>query len=72
MKLNLNAKILNGYYTNWYFRIEDDTKITGGYYLLLFDTLEPGVGNGFDNWFLTIEEVEKHIAHYGWIFEWID
>lgn len=68
--VNSKGRLLNGENTGWYIWIKDDQENTGGYLVIQSKTSDFG-GNGFDNWFETIEEIEKFFKYRNWEIEWL-
>ncbi len=68
--INSKAKIVSGKNIGWFIWVQDDRKNTGGYLVLQSPDID-FKGDGFDNWFLTIEEIENYFFNNNWILEWI-
>ena len=71
IEVGSKAKIVSGKNTGWYIWIQDDTENTGGYLVVQSPSIE-FTGNGYDNWFATIDKIEKHFELNKWIVEWLD
>ncbi|AJQ28764.1 hypothetical protein [Pelosinus fermentans] len=71
VKVNAKGKINNGKLVNRYIWIIDDSENTGGYLVIQSPTIS-FEGEGFDNWFVTLEEVEQFINYNKWEIEWFE
>jgi len=71
IRVGSKAKIVSGKDTGWYVWIQDDTENTGGYLVVQSPSIE-FTDNGYDNWFETIDDIEKHFEFNKWIVEWLD
>jgi hypothetical protein len=60
--------ITKGDEQNWKIAVVDDRGSTGGYYV--FTYRGSGLGDGFDSWYVTLDEVEKHFLNLE--VEWSD
>lgn len=70
MKVGSKAKVLSGTNAGWFIWIQDDTVNTGGYLVIQSPNIEFD-GNGFDDWFLTLDEIENYFKFNNWVVEWI-
>lgn len=68
MKINKIGKIQDGEMQGWYIKLIDDTENTGGY-LLLQSEQEDFKGNGYDDWFIDLEEA-RHYIESKFLIEW--
>jgi len=71
IRVDSKGKIVSGKDTGWYIWIQDDTENTGGY-LVVQSLSVDFTGIVYDNWFETIDDVEKHFRFNKWIVEWLD
>ena len=71
VKVGSKAKIVSGRNVGWFIWVQDDSENTGGYLVIQSSNIEFS-GDGFDDWFLTLDEVEKHFVYNNWTVEWID
>jgi len=58
IKINTHGLITNGKYTGWYIFVEDDSKGSGGYYILFKKALENNT-EGYDHWMENFEDVKN-------------
>jgi hypothetical protein len=72
IKMGVNGQIEAGEHFGWFVRVEDDTAGTGGYYVLLFRSLDPGDSVGFDDWVESVDDVPKLFAERQWKIRWLD
>jgi len=71
VKVDAKARIVSGKYTGWFIWVQDDRPDSGGYLVIQSSDIEFR-GDGFDNWFISIEEVEKFFVNNNWRLEWLD
>ncbi|WP_182188229.1 hypothetical protein [Pectinatus frisingensis] len=68
---NSKGRIVNGKNKGWYIWIKDDQENTGGY--LVIQSQKPDFGgDGFDNWFETMEEIERFFQYKSWYIDWFE
>ena len=74
LRFGTKARITNSDRLNHIFWLEDDTSISGGYFIIeSWDGPDgPGELGAFDNWVLTHEELLDFIQADAWEFQWID
>ena len=71
VKVDSKARIVSGKYKGWFIWVKDDMADSGGY--LVIQSLDVEFcGDGFDNWFISIEDVEKYFINNNWKLEWLD
>ena len=62
MNINKVGKIKNGEMQGWYIKLLDDTENTGGY-LIIQSEQEDFQGDGYDDWFISLEEAIQYIEN---------
>jgi hypothetical protein len=72
IKMGVNGQIEAGEHIGWFVRVEDDAAGTGGYYVLLFRSLDPSDSVGFDDWVESVDDVTKLFAERQWKIRWLD
>jgi len=68
MILNKLGKILEGKYKGWRIAIQDDTAVSGGYYVNIWSEMD---NVGYDDWFEDYEKM-KLFVESEYIIEWTD
>lgn len=63
------GKIILGKHKNWFIKIKDDTKKSGGYYILLSKTNSFNK-EVFDDWLENYEDLKQYFFEKEWIIEW--
>lgn len=60
IKMNTIGRIIKGENPNWFIKIEHDKDLTGGFYIYQFKNKcgKNLMGEAFDNWVETFEDVE--------------
>ena len=72
LQIEKYGKILEGKLKNWYVFIQDDTKNTGGYLILLNASLDPSDSRGFDDWVENWQSLEGYFKEAKWKINWLD
>jgi hypothetical protein len=72
IKIGINGLIEEGNDKGWYVRIEDDSMNTGGYLILIFDSLILRPANGFDYWVDNWKSLELFFKESGWTIKWLN
>jgi hypothetical protein len=67
--LNKIGKIIHGKQKNWFVKIEDDTKRSGGYYVLMCKTFSFD-NEVFDDWLENYEDLKQYFSEKKWEIEW--
>jgi hypothetical protein len=72
IKIGINGKIEAGEYQGWYVRIEDDRLgSTGGFYVLIFQSLDPNNKVGYDDWFEFYSSIPGLFEERKWEIRWL-
>ena len=71
IQANLRGRIIKGDSAGWFIKIHDDQENTGGYLVIQSKKLD-FTGDGFDNWFETMGEVEQFLKYKNWGIEWLE
>ncbi len=71
LKLNTFGVILEGEFNSWCVFIEDDSKNTGGYLILLSPSLSKENPMGFDVWVENIQDVQQCVTEKKWKIKWL-
>ena len=71
IQANLLGRIIKGDSAGWFIKIHDDQENTGGY-LVVQSKNSDFSGDGFDNWFETMGEVERFLKYKNWKIEWLE
>lgn len=71
MLIGKKGIIKGGTTDGWFILIQDDSENTGGY-LLLQSPNENFIGEGYDNWFLSLDEVNQHLELNKLNISWLD
>jgi hypothetical protein len=69
LRVNAKGRIVSGEMKGWYVCIQDDLNNTGEF-LFIQSPNHNFSGVGFDNWFDSIEDVEKHITRNDLKIDW--
>ena len=69
MKIGVLGRIIGGKTDNWYITVTDDYVNTGGY-LVLYSPNEDFSGEGYDNWFESLNEIEQHFRYNNYTIKW--
>jgi hypothetical protein len=64
------GKIVAGSDAGWYVRVDDDSTNTGGYLILIWRNTDEQ--EGFADWVVTWDDLERIIRHRSWEVEWLD
>lgn len=71
IKIGLKGVITNGRLNGWYILVQDDSENTGGYLVIQSPQISFD-GEGFDNWFETMDEVQQFFQNNNWSVEWFE
>jgi len=63
--INRKGTIRSGKNAGWTVVVQDDTKNTGGYLILLQGDLE-----GYDDWVQDLDSLEKYLQEAHWDIDW--
>ena len=63
------GKIIRGKHLNWFVKVEDDTKHTRGYYVLICKT-NSFKSNVYDDWLENYEDLKQYFLEKKWKIEW--
>ncbi len=72
IKTGINGRIEEGEYQGWYVRIEDDTQgSTGGFYVLIFQSLDPNDHVGYDERYEFFSDIPVLFEERAWKIQWL-
>jgi hypothetical protein len=71
MKIDRIGKITNSQMANQFIIIQDDFENTGGYLVIQSQNLDFS-GDGYDNWFESLNEVEQYIRYNNLSIGWME
>ena len=71
VKLDTIGKILEGDQVGWYVKVEYDTA-SGGYYIYQFKNKveQNGLGEAYDDWLESLEDVQGYFEESDWNIDW--
>lgn len=65
------GRIVSGFYEGYFVKLQDDTGVTGGYYILLVNDLTAPTDGG-DYWVEDMAALESFVESSQWEIEWVD
>ena len=63
------GKIIQGKHLNWFVKVEDDTKRTGGYYVLICKT-NSFIDDVYDDWLENYDDLKQYFLEKKWKVDW--
>lgn len=73
IKIDVVGKILEGRHQGWYIYVEDDLKNTGGYLIVVFNSLNASDSSeGYDRWAEDSSTIVEMFKSAGWKVRWLD
>jgi len=63
------GRIIRGKHRNWFIKVKDDTKQTGGYYVLICKT-NSFKDNVYDDWLENYEDLKQYFLEKKWEIKW--
>ncbi len=70
IKFDIYGQIQRGENVGWYVKFVDDTKETGGFYILLDSDIYDPNAEGYDSWLETFEDVNGYCDESNWVINW--
>lgn len=63
------GRIRSGEHAGFFVRVQDDSKSTGGYLILLW---RESPAEGYDYWVENLNELDQFLAESGWDIKWLE
>lgn len=70
LPIGVGGTIKSGKYTNWKIEIQDDTKDSGGYFILITNPNNTSQKEGFDDWVENNAQLQQYFIEAAYVIDW--